>query len=310
MAEPITVDERPARALTGDAEAALARRSVSLSPRRQALRRFLRARVAVTGLVLFVVIALLAIAAPLVARHSPDAIDLLARNQGPSWQHWFGTDRTGRDTFARTVYAGRVSLAVGFVAVAISVGIGAVLGALAGFFGGLTDGIVMRFTDLIMTFPPIVILLTLAAIAGPGVGMTMLIIGILNWPLPCRLVRAKFLAVREQEFILAARALGVPTRRIIVRHAFPSVLDVLIVYASLGIATAILLEAGLSFLGLGVQPPTPSWGNLLNVAQNVDILENQPWQWMPAGAAIILTVLAVNFIGDGLRDAFDPRTNG
>jgi peptide/nickel transport system permease protein len=165
----------------------------------------------------------------------------------------------------------------------------------------------MRITDVIMTFPPIVIILTLAAIAGPGVGKTMLIIGLLTWPVPCRLVRAKFLTLREQEFVLAARAIGAPTGRIIARHAFPNVVDVLIVYASLGIAVAILLEAGISFLGAGVQPPTPSWGNMLNVARNVSVLEGAPWQWMPAGGAIVLSVLAVNFIGDGLRDAFDPR---
>jgi peptide/nickel transport system permease protein len=135
----------------------------------------------------------------------------------------------------------------------------------------------------------------------------MLVIGLLNWPVPCRLVRAKLLAVREMDYVLAARALGASSGRIIARHALPNVLDVLIVYASLGIATAILLEAGLSFLGLGVQAPTPSWGNMLNPARNVSILEQYPWQWMPAGGAIVLIVLAVNFVGDGLRDALDPR---
>lgn len=278
-----------------------------ISPARQVVRRFFRHRMAVLGFVCFLVIVFLAVAAPLVARHSPDQISLLARNQGPSWDHWFGTDRTGRDTFARTIYAGRISLAVGVVAVAISVSVGAVLGSISGFFGGFVDSIVMRLTDVVMTFPAIVIILTLVALAGPGMTTAMLVIGLLNWPIPCRLVRAKFLAVRQEDYILAARAMGAPTRRIIVRHAFPSVVDVLIVYASLGMATAILLEAGLSFLGLGVQPPTASWGNMLNVARNVDVLEHYPWQWLPAGLAIALTVLAVNFIGDGLRDALDPR---
>jgi len=277
------------------------------SPTRQTIRRFMRHRLAMTGLAVFIAIALLATFAPLVTRYGPNTIDLRARNLGPSWDHWFGTDRTGRDTFSRTIYAGRVSLAVGVVAVSISVTIGALLGSLAGYFGGVVDSGVMRITDVVMTFPAIIIILTLAALAGPGVGKTMLIIGLLNWPVPCRLVRARFLALREQEFVLAARAMGVPTRRIIAAHAFPNAIDVLIVYASLGIATAILLEAGLSFLGLGVQPPTPSWGNMLNVARNVSVLEHHPWQWMPAGVAIVLTVLAVNFVGDGLRDALDPR---
>ena len=287
--------------------AEMGRQRTIRSPWRQILRRFLRHRLALVGLAIFLVIALMAIFAPLVTLHGPNDIDLRARNLGPSADHWFGTDRTGRDTFARVVYAGRVSLAVGVVAVLISATIGTLLGALAGYFGGLTDSLIMRFTDVIMTFPPIVIILTLAAIAGPGVGKTMLIIGLLNWPIPCRLVRAKFLTLRAQEFVVAARAIGAPTARIIARHAFPNVVDVLIVYASLGVAVAILLEAGISFLGAGVQPPTPSWGNMLNVARNVSVLEDAPWLWLPAGGAIVLSVLAVNLIGDGLRDAFDPR---
>jgi peptide/nickel transport system permease protein len=301
-----TTDDR--RAASESPSQPFGRQVRVLSPTRQVIHRFLRHRLAVIGLVLFMIIALLAIFAPLVAQHGPNEINLRDRNLGPTAEHWFGTDRTGRDTFARTIYAGRVSISIGIVAVAISGSVGALLGALAGFFGGIVDSAIMRFTDMVMTFPPIVILLTLAAIAGPGIGKTMLIIGLLNWPVPCRLVRAKFLALRQQDFVLAAEAIGAPKRRIIFVHAFPNVIDVLIVYASLGVATAILLEAGLSFLGLGVQPPTASWGNMLNVARNVNVLENFPWQWMPAGAAIVITVLAVNFIGDGLRDAFDPRT--
>jgi peptide/nickel transport system permease protein len=274
---------------------------------RQIVRRFMRHRLAMSGLIVFGLISLLAIFAPIVARYDPDAVDLLARNQGPSWDHWFGTDRTGRDTFARVIYAGRVSLSVGVVAVAISVVVATLLGATAGYFGGKVDNVIMRITDVMMTFPPVVIILTVGAIAGPGVRNTMLVIGFLNWPIPCRLVRAKFLAVREMEYITSARAIGVPTARIIRRHALPNTIDVMIVYSSLGVANAILLEAGMSFLGVGVQPPTPSWGNLLNVARNISVLEGDLWQWMPAGAAIVFTVLAVNFIGDGLRDALDPR---
>jgi peptide/nickel transport system permease protein len=309
MVEASSAADRSTKSSAPAAASELGRRGRVESPLRQTMRRFLRHRLAMAGLVIVVLVGLLALLAPVVVSHDPNEIDLRARNAGPSADHWFGTDRTGRDTFARVVYAGRVSLSVGIVAVAISVGIGAVLGTLAGFFGGWVDSVVMRFTDVVMTFPPIVILLTLAAITGPGVGKTMLIIGILNWPLPCRLVRAKLLTLREQEFIIAARAIGAPAGRIVGRHAFPNVLDVLIVNASLGIAIAILLEAGLSFLGAGVQPPTPSWGNMLNVARNVSVLEDAPWQWMPAGGAIVLVVLAVNFVGYGLRDALDPRMN-
>ncbi len=278
-----------------------------VSPTRQVLRRFRRHRLAMTGLAVFTIITLMAILAPLVTQYDPNHIDLLARNKGPSWDHWFGTDRTGRDVYARVVFAGRVSIMVGVLAVMISVAIAILLGSMAGFFGGKVDMLIMRFTDVIMTFPPIVIFVTVAALAGPGIQNTILVIGLLTWPIPCRLVRAKILSVRETEYITAARAVGVPTRRIISLHAMPNVIDVIVVYSTLGIAIAILLEAGLSFLGLGVQQPTPSWGNMLNVARNISVLESAPWLWIPAGVAIVLTVLAVNLIGDGLRDALDPR---
>lgn len=275
--------------------------------RSRALRRFLRHRLAMIGVVIMAVLILLAVFAPLVAPYKPEQIDLLNRNQPPSAKHWLGTDQTGRDIFSRTVYAGRVSLLVGIAAVAISLLIGTTLGAIAGYFGGTTDALIMRFVDIVMTFPSIIVLLALAAIVGPGLDKTIFIIGLLNWPLVCRLVRAKFLALREQDFVSAAIALGSRPGRIILRHLLPNTVDVLVVYATLGVASAILLEAGLSFLGLGVQPPTATWGNLINVARNVSILEQYPWQWMPAGAAIVLAVLAINFIGDGLRDALDPR---
>jgi peptide/nickel transport system permease protein len=283
------------------------RRAVVLTPTRQALRRFRRHRLAVVGVVVLTIFILLAVFAPLIARVGPNAVDLLGRNQGPTAKHWFGTDRTGRDTFARTIYAGRVSLVIGFAAAAISIIIGALLGALAGFFGGWVDAVIMRFTDVVMTFPPIIIILTIVALTGPGVVKTLLIIGLLNWPVPCRLVRAKFLSLREQEFLVAARAMGASAARMIGVHAFPNTVDVLVVYASFGVVNAILLEAGLSFLGLGVQPPTASWGNMINVARNLQTLEQQPWQWVPAGIAIVHTVLAWNFLGDGLRDALDPH---
>lgn len=272
-----------------------------------AMRRFFRHKLAVFGLMVLAIIVIVAIFAPWLTPYGPNEIDLRARSQGPSAEHWLGTDRTGRDVLTRTIYAGRISLAVGVVAVLISVAIGSLLGSVAGYFGGIWDNLIMRFTDVIMTFPAIVAILTLAAIVGPGVGNIMIIIGVLSWPVPARLVRSRLLSIRNQEYIHAARSLGVPSSQIIFRHALPNALDVLLVYSSLGIATAILLEAGLSFLGLGVQPPTSSWGNMLNVARNVSVLENEPWTWIPAGLAIVASVLAVNFVGDGLRDALDPR---
>lgn len=209
--------------------------------------------------------------------------------------------------FARTFSAGRVSLMVGLFSTLISVVVGTILGALAGYFGGWVDNVIMRFVDIVMTFPSIIVLLTLAAIIGPGIDKTIVIIGLLGWPLAARLVRAKLLSVRELEFIAAANALGATDRRILLKHALPNAVDVLVVFVSLGVASAILTEAGLSFLGLGVQPPQASWGNLLSTAREITVLEAYPWQWMPAGALIVLTVLATNFLGDGLRDALDPK---
>ncbi|HET9661840.1 MAG TPA: oligopeptide ABC transporter permease [Thermomicrobiales bacterium] len=283
-------------------------KDVVRSPAREVIRRFMRHKLAMTGLIVFLVITLMAVFAPVVTQYDPNQIDLRARSQGPSLDHWFGTDRTGRDLYTRTVYAGRISLLVGVLAVAISVALALILGSCAGFFGGKTDTVIMRFTDVMMTFPPVVIFVAVAAAAGPGLRNTILVIGLLFWMIPCRLVRAKILSVRETEYITAARAIGVPTGRIVRVHAIPNVLDVIIVYATLGIANAILLEAGLSFLGVGIQPPTSSWGNMLNVARNINILESEPWLWIPPGIAIVLTVLAVNLIGDGLRDALDPRS--
>lgn len=292
----------------GDAPEGLSAKHVVRSPARQVVRRFMRNKLAMIGLIVLLIITLMAVFAPLVTQHPPNQIDLRARSQPPSLTHWFGTDRTGRDVYTRTVYAGRISLLVGVLAVSISVVVALVLGACAGFFGGKVDTIIMRFTDVMMTFPPVVIFVAVAAAAGPGLRNTILVIGLLFWMVPCRLVRAKVLSVRETEYISAAKAIGVPTWRILAVHTVPNVFDVIIVYATLGIANAILLEAGLSFLGVGIQPPTSSWGNMLNVARNINVLESEPWLWIPAGVAIILTVLAVNLMGDGLRDALDPRS--
>lgn len=278
------------------------------SPSAEIFKRFRRHRLAMVGVVILSLIVFASVFAPVLSPYDPNRVNLRERSQPPSLQHWMGTDRTGRDVLTRVLYAGRISLMVGVVAVTISLLVGTVLGAVAGHFGGWVDSLIMRAVDVVMTFPAIIILLSLAAIVGPGIVQTMLIVGLLGSPIPCRLVRSRMLSLREQEFVTAARALGASDGRIILKHALPNSFDVLIVYATLGIASAILLEAGLSFLGLGVQPPTASWGNMLNVARNISYLEGYPWEWMPAGVAIVLTVLAINFIGDGLRDAFDPRS--
>jgi len=278
-------------------------------PRRQRrfVRAFLRHRLAVAGLVVITILGLAAIFAPLVATHDPYTVDLLAARQGPSRDHWLGTDEVGRDVFSRLVYGARVSLSVGLVAVTIYTTIGVVLGAISGYFGGFVDGAIQRLTDTVMCFPTLIIIIAAVSITGPSIWNVMLIIGLLTWTGTCRLVRGQFLSLREQAFVEAARSVGASDMRLIFRHVLPNSVAPVIVSATFGVAAAILTEAGLSFLGLGVQPPTASWGNLINLAQSATILQQMPWLWAPPGVLIAVAVLSINFIGDGLRDALDPR---
>ena len=280
----------------------------AFTPRRHTrLRAFTRHRFAVAGLIVFLLMAVMAIFAPLIATHDPNYVDLLASSQGPSRTHWLGTDELGRDVFSRVVYGARVSLSVGIVAVTIYVLIGTVLGAVSGYFGGIVDAVIQRLTDAVMCFPSLIIIIAAVAIIGPSIYNVMIIIGLLTWPSICRLVRGEFLSLRERDFVDAARASGARPSRIIFRHLLPNAVAPIIVAATFGIASAILTEAGLSFLGLGVQPPTASWGNMINTAQSASVLQRMPWLWIPAGLMIALAVLSINFIGDGLRDTLDPR---
>ncbi|TIY08436.1 MAG: ABC transporter permease, partial [Mesorhizobium sp.] len=210
---------------------------------------------------------------------------------------------------ARLMQGGRISLLVAVCSVAISIVIGFLIGAVASFGGRLVDGTVMRFVDLAMTLPPVIFLLVLASIAGTGIAPTVMVISLLSWPVLSRMVRARLLELRERDFVVAARGMGAGLPHLLFRHGLPNCIDILVVYATLQIANAILLEAGLSFLGLGIAPPEASWGNMLNLARSTVVLEQYPWQWMFPGAVLVLTVLAINFIGDGLRDAFDPRSD-
>jgi peptide/nickel transport system permease protein len=211
--------------------------------------------------------------------------------------------------FARLMEGGRVSLTVAVGAVSISLVIGFTLGAVAAFAGGVVDDAIMRVVDLAMMLPPIVLLLVLASITGPGIWPTILVIALLSWPILTRMVRSRLLELRERDFVVAARTMGAGVGHLTLRHGLPNTLDVLVVYGTLQIANAVLLEAGLSFLGLGVPPPDASWGNMLNGARSVLVLERFPWQWLTPGAALVLTVMATNLVGDGLRDAFDPRSD-
>ncbi len=274
----------------------------------RARRRFFRHRLAMAGLIILGVMIAMAVFAPFLTRSSPIDLNLDAMSKPPSAEHWLGTDTTGRDVWARILYAGRVSLSVGLVAVTLSMLIGVLIGSIAGYAGGWTDMLLMRFTDMVMTFPSLVIIITVASVLGPSIYNTMLVIGILTWPGTARLVRGQLLSLREQQFVLAARSMGVPPREIMFRHLLPNVLSSVTVAATFGMASAILQEASLSFLGLGVQAPTPSWGNMLRDAQTLSILEGMPWLWLAPGVMIGLAVLSINFIGDGLRDALDPRS--
>jgi peptide/nickel transport system permease protein len=277
------------------------------TPGRLALRRFLHNKLAIAGAVLLALVVVLALFAPLIGRHGPNQVDLDALRQGPSGAHWFGTDSSGRDVFSRVVHAGRVSLLVGVSAALMSVAIGTLLGAVAGLVGGAVDAAVMRLADIVLSFPTVIAIVVLAGILGPSVTMLVIAIGATHWPQACRVVRGVALGLRDQDYLHAARAGGAGPWWLVRKHIVPAALPPVAVAATLAVAQAVLLEATLSFLGLGVQPPQASWGNMLTDAQSLTLIESAPWMWLPPGIAIALTVLSVNFVGDGLRDAFDPR---
>lgn len=294
--------------MTDAAPRAVSRAAHGESATVRLLRRFARNRVAVGAVVVLIAITVLAIFAPNFERYGYETMDLGARAQPPSAAHWLGTDRVGRDVWSRTLHGARISLTVGFGATAIAMLIGVTLGALAGYFRGWVETLIMRFTDIVMTFPPIIIMLTLAAFVPRSLLSIVLIIGALSWPGMARLVRGQFLSLKEQEFVAAATALGTSDRRIILAHVLPNSLAPLMAAVSFAVGNAILTEAGLSFLGLGVPQPAPSWGTMLESARNLDVLRNLPWSWLPPAFMTVLTVLCVNFVGDGLRDSADTRT--
>lgn len=270
--------------------------------------RFSANRTAMVGVVIFSLVSLLCIFARQLCEFDPNAIDLSAARQAPSSVHWLGTDQTGRDMLARTLAAGQISLLVGVCSVLIALVVGSVLGAVSGYFGGWIDNVIMRLVDVVMTFPTVIVLMTLAAVIGSGTSNTIWIIGLLSWPLVCRLVRARMLSIREMEFVAASRVMGAGHFHIIWRHCIPNTADVLVVFSSLGFVSAIMAEAGLSFLGLGVQLPDASWGSLLSIAREPSVLTQYPWIWLPSGIFIVISALSANFIGDGLRQAFDPKS--
>jgi len=271
----------------------------------QVWRRFKHNRLAVAGGIVVGFLFIVAIFAPILAPYDPNAINVHHILEPPSLAHPFGTDELGRDILSRVVYGSRISLAVGFVAVGISTVVGVILGAFAGYYGGWVDRIIMRFVDIMLSIPTFFLLLAVIAFLEPSIWNIMIVIGFTSWMGVARLVRAEFLSLKEREFVLAARATGASDMRIIFRHILPNSLAPVLVSTILGIASAILVESALSFLGIGVQPPTPSWGNMLTAGK--DNIEIAWWMSVFPGVAILITVLAYNLLGEGIRDAIDPR---
>jgi peptide/nickel transport system permease protein len=272
-----------------------------------ARRHFSRNRLAMAGLGIMLLLYVVTLITPLIAPYDPAAQGniVLTRYLEPSWEHWMGTDKFGRDIYSRVLYGARISLTIGFVAVGIGVLLGVTVGALAGYFGGLVDSALMRFTDMMLSIPRLVLLIVVIALFEGGIWLVVLVLGFTGWMPIARIVRGEVLSLREREFVQAARALGMNDARIILRHVIPNTLAPVIVYSTLGIGNTILTEAALSFLGLGVQPPTPSWGNMISDGR--DALITAWWIATFPGLAIVFTTIAFNLLGDGLRDALDPK---
>ncbi|WP_116652967.1 ABC transporter permease [Pelagibacterium sediminicola] len=269
-------------------------------------RRFSKTKSAVFGLVVVLIVVFVAVFAPFLAPYDPAAQIWTAVRQPPSALYWLGTDESGRDIFSRLVFGARASLMAGVISVSIAIALGVPLGLAAGFVGGLVDGVISRFTDAMLATPFLILAIAFAAFLGPSLTNAMLAIGITATPLFIRLTRGQVLSLRSEEYVEAARSVGNPGWRVALRHVLPNILPQLLVQTTITIATAIIAEASMSFLGLGQQPPAPSWGSMLNSAQR--FLSNAPWMALWPGMIIFLTVLSFNLLGDGLRDAFDPRS--
>jgi peptide/nickel transport system permease protein len=277
------------------------------SPWAASVRRFRANKLALWSIYVIAILVLAALLAPLLAPHDPVAIaDVMGtRFQSPSWAHPFGTDEFGRDVFSRTLYGARVSLSVGIVAMLLATSIGSIYGAIAGFFGGIVDGLLMRIVDVWIAFPAFYLMLLLVGVFEASVPVLIAILALTAWPATARLIRAEILSLREREYVEAARAMGLPAHRIITRHLIPGALSPVLVTAALAVAAMIGAEAGLSFLGLGISPPTPSWGNM--VAAGRDTLASAWWISFFPGAFLTITLIAFSLVADGLRDALDPK---
>ncbi|MFQ6389682.1 oligopeptide ABC transporter permease [Priestia aryabhattai] len=283
----------------------------NLSPWAIARKKFVKNKLAMISLAFMIVITLLAIFAPLLTKADITRIDYMAMNATPSSEHWFGTDTNGRDVFARTLYGGRTSLLIGVACTTLVILIGTLIGSVAGYYGGKVDQFLMRFTDFVLNFPLIVFVVVLNTILIgkiSGVWTLILVVSFLSWGSTARLVRSKVLAEKENEYVLSAVSIGCSPFKIIFKHLLPNVFSTIVVQASLQMAILIVFESAISFIGFGVPADTPSWGNMLTEARESDVLQNKPWMWVPPGLAITFTILAINFIGEGLKDALNPKS--
>jgi peptide/nickel transport system permease protein len=278
-------------------------------------KRFKKNKIAMSGLYIFVFLLLFVIFGPIISPYDANFMDYSNVNAGPTLSHLLGTDELGRDYLTRIMMGGRVSLMVGLFAVIISVVVGSLVGGVAGYYGGAVDNLMMRITEIVSSFPFLPLAISVSAVLGTSVPaeykmyITMMVIGLLSWPGLARMIRGQVLSLREMEFMHAAKALGLSDSRIVIRHLLPNTLAYIIVYSTLSMAGAIMSESALSFLGLGVTPPTPTWGNMIQYAKDMFVLKSRPWLWIPPGLCILLAVMSINLIGDGLRDAFDPKSN-
>ncbi|AIQ19279.1 oligopeptide ABC transporter permease [Paenibacillus sp. FSL L8-0470] len=281
---------------------------------RQSIRRLLHNKLAVSGFVVVVFMFVLCFIGPLFSPYTDNKINMAMMNKAPNLKHWLGTDALGRDILTRVMQAGRISLTVGLASMVLSVFLGALLGAIAGYYRGIADQIIMRIADLLMTIPSLPLLFIFGALLSEWkiptdyrMYIVMLMLSIVNWPGLARMVRGQMLSLREREFMQAAVVLGLSDRRKLFNHLLPNIVPLLIVMATLNIGGAILSESVLSFFGLGVMPPTPTWGNMIDAANNMIDFQNRPWLWIPPGLSIFATVIAINIFGDGLRDVLDPK---
>lgn len=279
------------------------------SPLHLAFERFMRNRMAFVGAIILLIIILISLSAPLFTHFDPAATDLYNTEKAPDSVHLLGTDKVGHDVYARLLYGGRVSLMVGVMTMVLTILIGGSLGAISGYYGGKVDALIMRITDVLLTLPTLLMILFLVSILEKTDQWLLIItLGLTAWSGTARLIRGEFLSLREREYVLSARAIGCSDSRIMFKHILLNTLAPITVNATLLVGNMILVESALSYLGFGVPQTTPTWGNMLNAARNMDVVSNQPWVWIPPGMVIIITVLAINFIGDGLRDAFDTRS--